>query len=181
MLTTGVRRFFMVCVFAAACGGNGIEPTEINASARLTGIDPPIGTTLVRGNPFKVSFVVQWSHSGPSNMLTTVAFVRDDGRYSPPLDCDSVGASGPGSAGLEAAASGTVGEGRSGTILYEFAKGHRVNALLLFKSLPSREREPGCAPLGTEIPGLSNPTDGTVFPTNADQRMDTALNWFIQP
>jgi hypothetical protein len=169
-----------VGAFAAACGGTGIEPTEINASARLTGIDPPMGTTLARGNPFRVSFVVQWSQSGPSYMLTTVAFVRDDGRYSPPLDCDSLRVSGPGAGGLEAVAFGTVGEGRSGTILYEFAKGHRVNALLLFKSLPSREREPGCAPLGTEIPGLSNPTEGAVFPADADQRVDVVLDWFIQ-
>jgi hypothetical protein len=36
-------------------------------------------------------------------------------------------------------------------------------------------------PLGTDVPGLSNPTEGTVFPENADQRLNLTLNWFIQP
>jgi hypothetical protein len=69
--------------------------------------------------------------------------------------------------------------------MIEFAKGHRVNALLLLlKRLPGPPTGPasdGCAPIGTVVPGYENPTVGTVFPENADLRVDMTLNWLIQP
>ena len=50
---------------------------------------------------------------------------------------------------------------RGGNILYEFAKGHRVNAVLLINATPEREE---CAPIATIVPALNNQTEGTVFP-----------------
>jgi hypothetical protein len=178
MFTTVVRRFCAVCLCTAACGGTGIEPSEITASARLVSVDPAVGTTLASGSPFKVTFSVQWAQSDTSYMVAAVALVRDDGQYSPPLACHKIGAPRYSSQTMEAVATGIVGKDRGGNILYEFSKGHRVNALLLVKATPERE---GCAPISTLPPGLSNPTEGTVFPENADQRVDATLNWFIQP
>jgi hypothetical protein len=69
--------------------------------------------------------------------------------------------------------------------VHEFGKGHRVNLVLLLKVVPDLALPlVGCGPLGTDVPGLNNsnnPTEGTVFPDNADQRVDLPLNWFIQP
>jgi hypothetical protein len=68
--------------------------------------------------------------------------------------------------------------------LYEFGKGHIVNLVMLLKVVPGPTRPPACGPLGTDIPGLNNsnnPTEGAIFPENADQRFDMTLNWFIQP
>ena len=70
-----------------------------------------------------------------------------------------------------------------GNMLYQFAKGHRVNALLLLKRVPAAPdgSTPACAPLGAGGLDFTKPTEGTVFPENADQRVDMTLNWFIQP
>jgi hypothetical protein len=145
------------------------------------------------GTPFKISFTVQYAQDAFT--LYTVAFVRDDGLFSPPLTCGGGGSSGGAFADQTVEVSGVVGpfsggggvrteSQRIGNILYQYAKGHRVNALLLLKRLPEQPTGPstGCAPLGTaSSDGYGSVIVGTVFPEQADQRVDMALNWFIQP
>jgi hypothetical protein len=110
--------------------------------------------------------------------------VSDDGRYSPPFICAGSRVGG-GYAVEEQDLRGVVATDRVGHILHEFGKGHRVNLVLLLKVVPDLTLPlVGCGPLGTDVPGLNNsnnPTEGTVFPDNADQRVDLPLNWFIQP
>jgi hypothetical protein len=137
--------------------------------------------TLTRGTPFRIGFTVEYAQEAYT--FYTVAFVRDDGAYSPPLTCGGGGSSGGAFAGQPVEVSGTVGTEWKGNILYEFAKGRRVNAVLLLKRTPGGPPSgpaQGCAPLGTGGLDPSRPTEGTVFPDAADQRVDMSLNWFIQ-
>jgi len=168
------------------CGGIGTEPSPNPATATLIGLEPAAGSTLAGGTSFKISYKFEYALTPGSDLrVWAFAFVRDDGRYSPPIVCGASRAastSGGGGYTLQAKAlPGVVGTDRIGRILYEFAKEHSVNLVLLLKVLPGLVAPPGCGPLGTDVPGLSNPTEGTVFPENADQRLNLTLNWFIQP
>ncbi len=187
-----VVRLCALSLFTGGCAGSDTEPTRTTTSARVSIVDPAAGNTLTRGTPFKISFTVEFAENAFT--LYTIGFVRDDGVYSPPFACGGAGTSGGAHLGAgQVEVSGVVGplpvggggrteSERMGAILFEFAKGHRVNALLLLKRLPEPPSGPaaGCAPLGTFVP-LFNPTEGTVFPENADQRVDMPLNWFVQP
>jgi hypothetical protein len=172
----------VVCLFTGACAGDrATEPTRTTTSARVSTVDPATGTTLTKGTPFKISFTVEYAQDAFT--LYTVAFVRDDGRYSPPLTCGGGGSSGGAFAGQTVDVSGIVGTDWKGNILYQFASGHRVNALLLLKRLPGPPSGPAsdCVPIGTGGRDPGKPTEGAVFPENADQRVDMTLNWSIQP
>lgn len=170
----------VLALFTAGCAGSDTEPsTRTTTSATVSMVDPAAGTTLARGVPFKLSFAVQYAQNAFT--FYTVAFVRDDGVYSPPLTCGGGGSSGGAFADQTVDVSGIVGTDFNGNILYQFARGRRVNAVLLLKRIPSDQTGPGCAPLGTFVPNPSNPTQGTVYPAVADQRVDMTLNWFIQP
>ena len=187
------RRFRYLCVcalFVGACGGSATEPTRTTTTATVSIVDPVAGTTLTIGSPFRLSFNVEYAQDAFT--LYTAAFVRDDGVYSPPIACGGGGSSGGAFAGQPVEVAGVLGplpsggvrtdSQRFGNLLYQFARGRRVNAVLLLKRLPAAPTGPaaGCAPLGTAVPGFTNVTEGTVFPENADQRVDMTLNWLIQ-
>lgn len=181
-------------LFIGGCAGSNTEPTttRTTTTARVNIPEPAASTTMTVGTPFKVSFAVQYAQDAFT--FYTVAFVRDDGVYSPPLTCGGGGSSGGAFADQTVEVSGVLGpfsgsgsrteSQRIGNILYQFAKGRRVNALLLLKRLPEQPTGPstGCAPLGTAGgDSYSSVIVGTVFPEQADQRVDMTLNWFIQP
>jgi hypothetical protein len=137
---------------------------------------------LTKGTPFKISFKVEYAQD--TFTMFVVAFVREDGVYSPPFTCAGGGSSGGAFSDDTAEISGVLGTDWKGNVLYEFAKGHRVNALLLLKRTSGPPTGPvtdDCAGIGTGGRDPSKPTEGTVFPANADQRVDMSLNWFIQP
>ena len=184
-----VGLFSVLPLLISACGGGGTEPTLRTSSATASTVDPVAGTTLAIGSPFRLSFNVEYAQDAFT--LYTAAFIRDDGVFSPPVACGG-GSSGGAFAGQTVEVAGVLGplpsggirtdSQRFGNILYQFAKGRRVNAVLLLKRLPAPPTGPaaGCAPLGTSVPGFTNVTEGTVFPENADQRVDVSLNWLIQ-
>jgi hypothetical protein len=189
----GVRVIGWLCVLSlvsGACKGGVTEPTTKNSFGTVNVANPAASTTLTKGTSFQVPFTVTFAQN--SFTLYTVAFVRDDGVYSPPFACAGAGSSGGAIVGPQAVeVSGVLGplptgglrteSQRFGNILYQFAKGHRVNAVLLLKRLPdANSMGPGCMPLGTAVPGFENVTEGTVFPAVADSRTDVTLNWFIQ-
>jgi hypothetical protein len=158
-----VGRLCVCSLFVAACGGSASEPTR---------------TTTTATDAFT---------------LYAAAFVRDDGVYSPPIACGGGGSSGGAFAGQPVEVAGVLGplpsgggvrtdSQRFGNLLYQFARGRRINAVLLLKRMPAAPTGPasGCTPLGTAVPGFTNVTEGTVFPENADQRVDMTLNWLIQ-
>jgi hypothetical protein len=190
MLRRIVGPFCILSLLSGACGGTATEPTRTTTSARVSLVDPVASTTLAIGTPFKISFTVEYAQD--TFTLYSVAFVRDDGVYSPPFACGGGGSSGGAFAGDTVEVSGVIGplpatgvrtdSQRFGNILYQFAKGHRVNAVLLLKRLPGPPSgsQSGCEPIATSVPGFDNPTVGTVFPAVADQRVDMSLNWFIQ-
>jgi hypothetical protein len=182
-----------VCgLFVAACGGSATEPTRTTTTATVSVVNPAAGVTLIRGTPFRIGFTLEYAQDAFT--LYAVAFVRDDGVYSPPVACGGGGSSGGAFAGQPVEVAGVVGplpsggsvrtdSERFGNVLYQFAKGRRVNsAVLLLKRLPGPPTgsASGCAPLGTAVPSFTNVTDGTVFPEQADQRVDMTLNWLIQ-
>jgi hypothetical protein len=176
-----VGRVCVLSLFTGGCAGSETEPTRTTTTARVSIVDPAAGTTMTVGTPFKISFTVEYAQEAFT--LYTVAFVRDDGLYSPPLTCGGGGSSGGAFAGQPVDVSGVVGADWKGNILYQFAKGHRVNAMLLLKRLPEQPNGPAsdCVPIGAGGRDPSKPTEGTVFPEQADQRVDMPLNWLIQP
>ena len=180
-----------VCsVFVGACTGNKTtEPTRTTTTARVSTVEPVSGTLLAKGASFKISFAVEYAQDAIT--LYTVAFQRDDGVYSPPFACGGGGSSGGAFANQPVEVAGVLGplptnvsvrtdSQRFGNMLYQFAKGRRVNALLLLKRVAAFPNTNGCDPLGTAVPGFENPTAGAVFPNQADQRVDMTLNWTIQ-
>ena len=183
----------VLSLFTGGCAGSDTEPTRTTTSARVSVVDPAAGNTLTRGTPFKISFTVEFAENAYT--LYTIGFVRDDGVYSPPFTCAGAGSSGGAHLGAgQVEISGVVGPLPSGSgvrtdgefkgnVLYQFAKGHRVNAVLLLKRLPAPPSGPAgdCVPIGAGGRDLTKPTEGTLFPENADQRVDMTLNWFIQP
>jgi hypothetical protein len=185
-----VGLFCVLALLISACSGGETQPTLRTSSATVTTVDPVAGTTLAIGSPFRLSFTVEYAQDAFT--LYTAAFIRDDGVFSPPVACGGGGSSGGAFAGQTVEVAGVLGplpsggirtdSQRFGNILYQFAKGRRVNAVLLLKRLPAPPSGPaaGCAPLGTSVPGFTNVTVGTVFPENADQRVDMSLNWLIQ-
>ena len=186
-----VRGLCVLAVFTGACtGGNKTtEPTRTTTTARVSAVDPVAGTVLAKGASFRISFTIEYAQDAMT--MYTVAFLRDDGVYSPPFACGGGGSSGGAFAGQPVEVAGVLGplptgggvrtdSQRFGNILYQFAKGRRVNALMLLKRVPALGTTPGCTPLGTAVPGFENVTTGTVFPDQADQRVDITLNWTIQ-
>jgi hypothetical protein len=187
-----VRLFCTLPLLVTACGGGAeTEPTRTTTSATVSTVEPIAGTALPVGTAFRLGFTIEYAQDAFT--LYTVAFVRDDGVFSPPVACGGGGSSGGAFAGQPLEVSGVLGplptsggvrtdSQRFGNILYQFAKGRRVNAVLLLKRLPGPPTgsAAGCVPLGTTVPGFTNVTEGTVFPENADQRVNLTLNWFIQ-
>jgi len=191
MISRFVGRLCVLSLFTGGCAGSDTEPTSTRTttSARVSIVDPVTGTTLTRGTAFKLSFTVEYAQDAFT--LYTVAFVRDDGLYSPPLTCGGGGSSGGAFADQPVEIAGVVGplsggvlteSARIGNVLYQFAKGHRVNAMLLLKRLPGPPTGPAsdCVPIGSGGRDPSKPTEGTVFPENADQRVNMSLDWFVQ-
>lgn len=181
----------VLSLFMGACTGNKTtEPTRAETSARTSVTDPVSGTTLAKGASFKISFTIDYAQDA----LTwyTVAFVRDDGVYSPPVACGGGGSSGGAFAGQPVEVAGVLGplptgggvrtdSQRWGNVLYQFAKGRRVtSAVLLLKRIPSFPTTNSCEPLGTALPSFETVPTGTVYPERADQRVDMPLNWTIQ-
>jgi len=139
-----------------------------------------VGATVTSGSLFSISFTKQQART--TVVQSAIAFVRDDGAYSPPIACarDESTTQAPYTISMHSAWGIMRAEWRGNT-LYEFAKGRRVNAVMLFRTgfdLPGV----GCEPLSTQIDWARppSPTEGAVFPANADQRVDVVLDWFIQ-
>jgi hypothetical protein len=166
-----------------ACGENTTAPTPIpeKPTITITSVEPAVGATVTSGRLFSISFTKQQART--TVVQVAIAFVRDDGAYSPPIACwrEESTTIAPYSTSMHSAW-GIVGDEWRGNILYEFAKGRRVNAVMLFRTgfdLPGV----GCEPLSTQIDYARppSPTEGAIFPANADQRVDVTLDWLIQP
>jgi hypothetical protein len=172
------------CLLVGACG-NATDPTQPTKSDATLTHEPTAGATLTIGSPFKVSYTLR--QFTPVYTYYALSFVRDDGAFSPPLACGRTGAAGT-SQGTGTGfvtgtlAAGVVGADWKGNILYQFAQGHRVNAVMLLKDTFPAFAPPGfgCDPLSTDMDPNRPPTEGAVFPAAADQRVDVTLNWLIQ-
>jgi hypothetical protein len=145
-----VGRLCVCSLFVAACGGSASEPTRTTTTATVSVVDPVAGTTLAIGAPFRLSFNVEYAQDAFT--LYAAAFVRDDGVYSPPIACGGGGSSGGAFAGQPVEVAGVLGplpsgggvrtdSQRFGNLLYQFARGRRVNAVLLLNEC--RPHPPG--------------------------------------
>lgn len=184
MFTPVVRRFFIVSVFTAACGENPTAPTPPpeKPTITITNVEPPVGATVRNGTLFTISYTKQQARA--TVVQSAFAFVTNDRAYSAPIACardENPGGTAPYGISMHSVW-GIVGAEWRGNILFEFAKGRRANAVMLFRT-EAVTPGVGCAPLSTEIDWNNPPTDGTgaVYPANADQRIDVTLNWFIEP
>ena len=155
--------FFAVCttcLSTPSCGGIPGEPTPQDASAFVRIVEPMAGATLTVGTAFAIGYGMRSASVGTA---LAIAFVRDDGAYSPVIHCHGLGFV-PNAGPSVGAVEGIVGRNQPGTILYEFGRGHRVNAVMFLRS-------------PFEVP----PTECPVSSANADQRVDITLNWFVEP
>ena len=148
-----------LCALVGACpgcgGGTPTEPTKTSAIASPGAFSPAAGSTLTAGTPFSIARTYDFADTAMTHFA--FAFLRDDGAYSRGFECGS----GQGGT-LGGAVSGTLNSDSNGRLLYDFAKGRRVNAVLMLGATAICQGD-------------------TVVPANATlQRVEIQLNWSIQ-
>ena len=172
-----IGAFMFILVTLGCDGGPEVpDPLDVVENSEVTSVSfsPEVGSRLAVGDPFNVEIDVATSTSSPTAIAT--AFLRDDGAYSQVLTCITS----RGEVGITGTGSGTPGvlnEDFTGQFLYQFGKGREVDHVVLLATATAGQLS-GCEPLSR---GMTM-GEGAVRPENADiQRLETQLDWFIEP